>query len=51
MREADAVDQLEEQLHRAVKLRLVADVPVGTFMSGGIDLQQFQQQLHSTTQV
>lgn len=37
MTEAGAVGQLEEQLHRAVKLRLVADVPVGTFMSGGID--------------
>lgn len=37
MKEADAVELLEEQLQRAVARRLVADVPVGTFMSGGID--------------
>ena len=30
-------EELEETLRRAVKRRLVADVPVGTFMSGGID--------------
>ena len=37
MTEADAVELLEEQLQRAVSRRLVADVPVGTFMSGGVD--------------
>ncbi len=37
MSEADAVSLLEEQLSSAIKYRLVADVPVGTFMSGGID--------------
>ena len=37
MKEGDAVEQLEEQLQRSVARRLVADVPVGTFMSGGID--------------
>jgi asparagine synthase (glutamine-hydrolysing) len=37
MNESDAVALLEEQLVRAVRRRLVADVPVGTFMSGGID--------------
>jgi len=30
-------DELEYTLRQAVKRRLVADVPVGTFMSGGID--------------
>jgi asparagine synthase (glutamine-hydrolysing) len=37
MSEADAVALLEEHLHDAVKRQLIADVPVGTFMSGGID--------------
>ena len=37
MTEDDAVDLLEEQLHASIKRRLIADVPVGTFMSGGID--------------
>ncbi|MGE5516830.1 MAG: asparagine synthase (glutamine-hydrolyzing) [Bacteroidota bacterium] len=33
----DAVDALEEQLQRAVTLRLRADVPVGAYISGGLD--------------
>ena len=37
MSEEEAVDLLEEQLTVSIKKRLVADVPVGTFMSGGID--------------
>jgi asparagine synthase (glutamine-hydrolysing) len=37
MSEGEAIDLLEEQLTASVKRRLVADVPVGTFMSGGID--------------
>jgi len=32
-----AVDGLEEQLGRAVSLRLRADVPVGAYISGGLD--------------
>lgn len=35
--EDKAVHQLDKLLHEAVQLRLVADVPVGTFLSGGID--------------
>jgi len=37
MTENEAVELIEEQLTTAIKYRLVADVPVGTFMSGGID--------------
>lgn len=37
MREEDAVEWLGETLVASVKRRLVADVPVGTFMSGGVD--------------
>ena len=35
--EDEALDDLETRLRRAVKRRLVADVPVGCFLSGGID--------------
>lgn len=34
---SDAKDQLETLLAEAVKMRLFADVPVGIFLSGGID--------------
>ena len=47
--ETDAVDLLDEQLTHAVRRRLVADVPVGTFMSGGIDsttISAIAAQLH-----
>lgn len=37
MTRGDAVDLLEEQLRASIERRLIADVPVGTFMSGGID--------------
>lgn len=37
MTEAEAVELVEEKLLKAVERRLVADVEVGTFMSGGID--------------
>jgi asparagine synthase (glutamine-hydrolysing) len=34
---ADVLDQIRHQLHEAVRLQLVADVPLGAFLSGGID--------------
>ncbi len=37
MREDEAFELLQEKLTAAVLRRLVSDVPVGTFMSGGID--------------
>lgn len=35
--EEDAVDALEEEITESVRLRMVADVPVGAFLSGGVD--------------
>lgn len=37
MTESQAVELLEESLLNSVKLRLKADVPVATFLSGGVD--------------
>jgi asparagine synthase (glutamine-hydrolysing) len=35
--DTDAVDELERHLKRAISLQRVADVPLGAFLSGGID--------------
>lgn len=35
--DADAVDALEQQLDAAIALQRIADVPLGAFLSGGVD--------------
>jgi asparagine synthase (glutamine-hydrolysing) len=36
-RESDRVERLEATLREAVKLQMVSDVPIGAFLSGGVD--------------
>ncbi len=49
----EALRQLDTLLHEAVQLRLIADVPVGVFLSGGIDssLVAWYAQQHSESPI
>ncbi len=46
---ADAVDELELLVRQAVKMQSVADVPVGAFLSGGIDSSTVVSMMQSAT--
>jgi asparagine synthase (glutamine-hydrolysing) len=37
MTEADAIAELVERLREAVRIRMIAEVPLGAFLSGGVD--------------
>ena len=46
LKEADAIDQLHFYLKQAVDRQLVSDVPVGVYLSGGLDSSTIVQKMH-----
>jgi asparagine synthase (glutamine-hydrolysing) len=47
LRETDALEMLDEQLRNAVNYRLNADVPVGFYLSGGLDSSLIASLIHT----
>ncbi len=50
--EEEVLEAIDEKLREAVKLRLISDVPLGTFLSGGVDstlVAALMRQVHSGT--
>ena len=43
------LDRIDEALHRAVERRLIADVPLGVFLSGGLDSSMVVAAMHRFT--
>ena len=48
-REEDAVEAVEDALRRAVKRQAISDVPLGAFLSGGIDSSSVAAMLQETS--
>ena len=46
MQEGDAIDQLHFYLKQAVQRQLVSDVPIGVYLSGGLDSSAIVQKMH-----
>ncbi len=53
LKEDDACAELRERMSEAVKIRLMSDVPLGAFLSGGVDSSSVVSMMaeHSTTPV